>query len=180
MLIYGMMRSNSSVIEGGFTSFGVRFYDVLVARLLAYGRHLVDRSVSLKRFGDFTGNTVTSFACGVYRDGVLVGHYVADKSPALRKKVGKDEYVQLPVTYDGRKDVSVKGRVSVSDGYGSDFSLDFLRSFSAGGGLSLVVLTGTEYSLYIEQERDLNVLSATYALAGDVGGFVRFMGRFEL
>lgn len=179
MLIFGMMRRNSEVIGGVYGALLEHLRGAFVSGVLAYGTGLVDEAIELKEFNDFTGNTVTSYACGVYVDGVLLDFYIPHLRGALREKLSLGEVVTLGRTYDGRTNISVRGSVVVSDGFGRDFSEDFLRSYVAPKvGVCLLVLTGTEYSLYIEQERDLNVLSNTFARADDVGALLRKVGRF--
>ena len=118
-----------------------------------------------KEFIGFTGNTQTSYSCGLYVDGRL-SYYVSQdmwtKSP-VRKKIPKGVTVYLKHPYEGMPR-SVKGRVDVDNLYGKDSAFQFLKSFKDAPkkGFAIVMTTGTEYSVYIETAHKLNVLTETW------------------
>ena len=126
---------------------------------------LIADAIENKEYGNLTGNTVTSYACGLYSDGSL--SYVsmsADKmKKPIRVKVTKGKWVRLNPDYDGRTR-SFKGSVETDEGYGYDTSMKFLKSYKpkSNKGIDLVMCTGTEYSSYLESELGLNVLTETF------------------
>ena len=113
----------------------------------------------------FTGNTQTSYACGIYMDGNLEGIITQDnwRDSPRRKKVPRGKSVYLKNPYEGSPRVAV-GSADVDDNYGLDTSISFLQSYKAPKGrVAIVVTTGTEYSEYIETVRHLDVLTRTFA-----------------
>lgn len=131
----------------------------------AYCEAILEHAIDNREFQGFTGNTQTSYSCGLYKDGSLiyVYHQREYTRKPIRKKVKKGERTFLGKPYEGNKR-SVIGRVDVDDKYGSDTAEEFLKSYNVENknGFSVVVTTGTEYSEYLENVRELNVLTETY------------------
>lgn len=127
--------------------------------------NLIDHALKEREFDGFTGNTQTSYACGIYYNGGLMGIVIAGN--AMRKpvhvKVRKGERVFLRRPYEG-KPRSVIGRVDVDGEWGADSAAEFLASYRPfiKKGFSVVMTTGTEYSEYLENVRNLNVLTDTF------------------
>lgn len=125
---------------------------------------LIKHAIGNKGYDSFTGNTVTSYACGIYYNGDLMGIILAAdgmKKPVAKKiKKGKRLFLKRP--YEG-KSRAVKGTVKVDDFYGAESSEKFLESYRPiiKNGYAIVMTTGTEYSEYLENVRELNVLSDT-------------------
>lgn len=125
---------------------------------------LLEDAEMSKEFRGFTGNTQTSYSCGLYVDGKL-SYYVSQdmwtKKP-VRKKIPKGVTVYLKHPYEGDSR-SVTGRVDVDGLYGKDSAFQFLKSFkdAPNNGFAIVMTTGTEYSVYIETVHHLNVLTDT-------------------
>ena len=131
---------------------------------------LADAVVS-KEFQGFTGNTQTSYACGLYINGSLkyyVNQKMWSRSP-VRKKIPKGVRVFLSKPYEGNAR-AVTGRVDVDDLYGKDSSFDFLKSYKGFSinSFGIVMTTGTEYSEYIESVHNLNVLTDTFQRAKQI------------
>ena len=126
---------------------------------------LIDHALKEREYDGFTGNTQTSYACGIYYNGGLMGMAIAGDT--MRKpvhvKIRKGERVFLRRPYEG-KARSVTGRVDVDGQLGMDSAADFLSSYRPfiKKGFSVVMTTGTEYSEYLENVRNLNVLTDTY------------------
>lgn len=128
-------------------------------------------AVEYKGYTGFTGNTQTSYSCGLYVDGVF-SYYVNQNmwsEKPVRKKVPKGVFVYLKKPYEGRAR-SVLGRVDVDSLYGKDSAFRFLRSYKdvPRKGFAIVMTTGTEYSLYIEKAHGLNVLTNTFQHAKSI------------
>lgn len=126
---------------------------------------LLEDAERAKEFRGFTGNTQTSYSCGLYVDGILTYYVSQDmwtKEP-VRKKIPKGVTVYLKHPYEGSPR-SVTGRVDVDGLYGKYSSFQFLKSFKDApkNGFAIVMTTGTEYSVYIETVHRLNVLTDTW------------------
>lgn len=133
--------------------------------------NLLEDAVTSKEYQGFTGNTQTSYSCGLYVNGVF-SYYVNQKmwsEKPVRKKVPKGVFVYLKKPYEGRAR-GVLGRVDVDSLYGKDFAFRFLRSYKdvPRKGFAIVMTTGTEYSLYIEKAYRLNVLTNTFQHAKSI------------
>lgn len=116
-------------------------------------------------WSNFTGNTITGYACGLYENGELISVSMSSDrmKPAVRVKLKKGERAKLNPDYDG-KARSLKGTVDTDGGYGADFALSFLSSYKAtSSGFDIVMCTGTEYSSYIETVRHGNILTDTFS-----------------
>lgn len=115
--------------------------------------------------GPFTGNTITSYACGLYINGSLVYYYSNGrkmKAP-VRVKLAKGETAYLAPDYGG-KQRRFTGKTDTDKGFGEDFSFKFLRNYKSKSkqGYELVMCDGTEYSSYIENVWHGNVLTNTF------------------
>ena len=126
---------------------------------------LIDHALKEREFDGFTGNTQTSYACGIYYKGGLMGMVISGNSmkKPVRIKVRKGERVYLKNPYEG-KARTVIGRVDVDGELGAESAVDFLSSYQpfVKTGFSVVMTTGTEYSEYLENVRNLNVLTDTF------------------
>lgn len=113
--------------------------------------------------GAFTGNTITSYAIGLYLDGNFSYYYSSDgiKLP-VRVKLKKGEKAILSPDWGG-KTRAFTGRVDTDGGYGERYSYNFLSTYkSKTKGIELVMCSGTEYSTYIENAMNGNVLTNTF------------------
>ena len=126
---------------------------------------LIDDAERKRQVDGFTGNTQPSYSWGFYIDGKLA--FVISSGDRLRKpirlKIQKGKTIYLTRPYEG-KARSVSGAVDVDNLYGQQTSLNFLQSYkgSPKKGYAIVMTTGTEYSVYLENTRKLNVLTETY------------------
>lgn len=156
--------TNKTALEKGFKVAKIliagHIYDILENAARAYLQDMASR----KEYQGFTGNTQTSYTCGLYIDGRLTYAIVQDtySSKPVRLKVGRGETVYLENPYEG-KARAVTGEAKVDNRYGKDTAFSFLKSYkkTPKKGLAVVVTTGTEYSEYIENVRNLNVMTET-------------------
>lgn len=129
---------------------------------------LIDHALKKREFDGFTGNTMTSYTCGIYLDGKLEGAVVAEDymKPPIHIKIRKGQKVRLGKPYEG-KARTVTGQVKVDSLYGAESAIKFLKSYKphVKKGFSVVMTTGTEYSEYLENVRNLNVLTDTFQSA---------------
>ena len=158
------MANNKAALDSGFKK----------AKEIIFG-HLYDQSIKLcdalvrdalnkREFVSFTGNTITSFACGIYVDGDLNYMVASGENMAapVHAKVQKGEYVYLSNPYEGEPR-GVIGKVDIRyNASGMDTAFGILQGIgSPPKGISIVMTTGTEYSTYLEIVHDFNVLSDT-------------------
>lgn len=162
-----MAHDNAKILRDGLQ----KGYKIIVGNLFKqmYGfcERLLAEVPKHREFLGFTGNTQTSYACGIYVDGQLEGIVAQDNwtQPPLHKKVQMNQWLYLRNPYEGRSR-SVRGKVRVSGDYGQNTSFQFLKSFKAKKNcIQIVMTTGTEYSVYIEAVAGLDVLTGTYEAA---------------
>lgn len=158
------MAINRVSLDKGFKKAKQIIFGHLYDQCISLCDALVNDALSKRSFQSFTGNTITSFACGIYVDGALK-YMVASgenmKAP-VHAKVQKGEIVFLANPYEGRPR-KVKGKVDiVYDKPGMETSFAILKNMTPSArGLSVIMTTGTEYSTYLESVHNLNVLSDT-------------------
>ena len=133
----------------------------MVESLSKFGDYMIDKVLPEQaEFRNLTGNTLTSYAYGVYVNGVIhtIGLF-KNGEPAIRIKLSKDETVRNFEDYDGSIRSYFTGDIDTDRGYGDEFSYRFLSGYTPKGKFSLVFTTGTEYSAYLENVLNLNVLT---------------------
>lgn len=158
------MANNKAALDRGFKKAKQIIFGHLYDQCIMLCDALVRDALQKKGFQSFTGNTITSFACGIYIDGRL-NHMVAsgeNMQAPVHAKVQNGETVFLKNPYEG-KPRSVTGRVDIAyDMSGMETSFRLLESLApTTKGISVVMTTGTEYSTYLESVYHLNVLSDT-------------------
>ena len=169
MLFTTDMSANGNAIKSGKDKAlkAIREYMARVSPQVA--EHLIIEAENSKEYNDFTGNTVTSYAVGIYNGGNLTDIVFDDNlREPLREKVKKREVVTLRETYDGRTDVTIVGQVNVTSETGLEFSEKFLQTVFPKGGTGIVMPTGTEYSTFLEKVRNLDVLTNAFNNAREV------------
>lgn len=162
---------NERVLEKGLEKAREIAFNHVRDSLIKSCEALVNDAVSSYKspIGPFTGNTITSYAIGLFLDGHLSYYYSNDGiKPPVRVKLKKGESARLSPDWGGRSR-SFTGAVDTDGGYGEEFSRRFLSSYKAvKNGMELVMTSGTEYSTYIETAMRGNVLTDTFKKAGDV------------
>jgi hypothetical protein len=159
---------NNAVIEAGLKKLETVAYEHFVSILRGFCQDLFLSADREKQYMNLTGNTFTSYACGIYRDGSLVEVLLSSdyKRPPVRLKLTAGE-MWLPeidgADYDGRLR-PFRADVATDRGVGEATSMTFLRSYvpATKRGYEVVMCTGTEYSTFLEQVRHLNVLTNTF------------------
>lgn len=132
---------------------------------------LINDALESKGYMGFTGNTQTSYTCGIYLGGKLT--YLLSAGNKLKapvsKKVRKGKWKHLHTPYEGDSR-SVHGEVETDNKYGQQTAVDFLKRYKdvPKKGFAIVMTTGTEYSVYLEKTLDLTVLGTTYLRAGKI------------
>ena len=136
--------------------------DAFASAVAQYAPRVVEMADDNREFTQFTGNTVSSYMAGVYKDGTLFNAFTPEGRGAAYPKVQKDETVYLSNPVEGMAR-SVKGTVDIVTDYGEELSREVLAQQSPQGGTGMVVTTGTEYSQYLEKVHGLDVLTDTYS-----------------
>ncbi len=143
-------------------------------------RAVIDRTVSIgisgtaqvileyarktAEYHNVTGNTMASLTCGVYHNGELVSMSQPFEGEAKRQTLVEGEKYEVE---EGNVYVAETGTEHY---YGNERAADFLLGYQPSrNGWAVVFCTGTEYSTYLEVEKDLNVLTET-------SDYVRKMG----
>lgn len=159
------MGDNRKAFDKGMKQARILMNHMVYVRLLKACESLIDHALAEKEYQGFTGNTQTSYACGNYVDGALTDMVISGDTMRrpVHVKIRKGERVFLRSPYEG-KARSVIGRVDVDGEWGADSAADFLESYRPfiKKGFSIVMTTGTEYSEYLENVRNLNVLTDTF------------------
>lgn len=158
------MANNKAALDKGFKKAKELIFSHLYNQCIKFCDSLVLDAIIKSGFKSFTGNTITSFACGIYIDGAL--NYVVasgeDMDAPVHAKVQEGELVYLSNPYEGEPR-SVRGKVGIVYNLsGMETSFRILQGFRPKNkGLSVIMTTGTEYSTYLESVYHLNVLSDT-------------------
>jgi hypothetical protein len=159
-----MAYDNSRAIDAGEKKLQKAIYEYFLRYVEDYCMALFASADAAREYRNLTGNTFTSYACGIYRDGALKDVLLsADyKRPPVRVKLQKGEVFDGD-TYDGNRAV-FKATADTDGGYGRDTSLRFLRQYrpKVMKGFEVVMCTGTEYSTVLESRKGLNVLTNTF------------------
>ena len=119
---------------------------------------------------NMTGNTVNSYAAGVYVAGQLVHIETSAGSipRPLRRKLGRGQkFFAGSQRWDEEiQENTFKAKVATNGAMEAERSIAFLRSYKAiADGWELVVCNGAEYATYQENEMNIDVLTANFDYA---------------
>ena len=133
---------------------------IVLANMEMFGDDMVNRVLPEQaEYRNLTGNTLTSYSYGIYLDGVLQLLNYFDGNPAVRRKLRKDDVVRDFVDYDGNNRSYFQATIDTDGDYGVNSASLFIQTYKPKGKYSIIFTTGTEYSAYLENVRDLNVLT---------------------
>ena len=156
---------NAKAFEQGMQKAQTLIYEHFIGMLETFCGALFQSADTSKEYHSLTGNTFTSYACGIYKDGVLFEIlYSADyKRAPIRVKLTKGE-IFSGVSYEGADVRFFKATENTDKGYGKDTSMQFLKQYKSKitKGFDVVMCTGTEYSSFLEKIKNLNVLTDTW------------------
>lgn len=161
-----MANDNNALFDAGMDKANQIIYNHLTSILYdVCDQSVVYAMTHHKGFANFTGNTHTGYACGLYENSKLVWvTFSADYAkPPIRVKLTKGEMVSLDPDYDGNAR-SFKAVVATDQGFGQPYALRFLEAHTPKNskGFSLCLTTGTEYSEFLEVVRHADVLTGTF------------------
>lgn len=119
---------------------------------------------------NMTGNTINSYAAGVYENGVLVHIETSAGSipNPLRRKLGRGQrFYAGSQRWDGETQEHTFTAKAGSNGtMEAERSIAFLQSHKPSpNGFALVVCNGVEYATYQENEMNIDVLTANFDYA---------------
>ena len=136
----------------------------LYEALVSLAHELIQSAEFEKEYMNLTGNTLTSYAVGIYKDGALIEIIQnSNLKPPVRVKLTRGEAVIGFTDYDGNFRKKFVGKVETDRGWGDDTSIKFLTSYDPpfrSSKTGIVMCTGTEYSEFLEWG-SVNVLTAT-------------------
>lgn len=160
---------NEKVFADAIAKVKVALNEELLDTLTNIAADLILDAEFEKEFNNLTGNTLTSYAAGIYANRKLkrwLNIFQVDNaidSPTTKKLSNKDGY-QMVIHYDTQELIPVKTStfIDTSDEYGYETSERFLKSYTPEkDGYAIVMCTGTEYSAILEFG-GLNVLTETF------------------
>jgi len=173
-----MSHDNAQILKEGLAKGLTLIHNVISESLVEAAYKLLVQAETNKEYHNMTGNTLTSYMCGIYIDGRLskiVTMYDADmgldkpKRGKLYRGSGSGfVYVE---DYDTGKMVHVLKRnlIETDRDFGENTSRRFLMSYKAPSNkIALVMTTGTEYSELLESVKRLDVLTRTYQDAAGI------------
>lgn len=140
-------------------------FEKIVANHMAFemsrfGDRMIDNVLPKQaEFRNLTGNTITSFAYGVYINHKIHTIGLFSGEPAIRVKLSKGEVLRNFTDYDGNTRQYFVADIDTDRTYGNDTSYQFLSKYKPKGKYALIFTTGTEYSAYLENVLNLNVLT---------------------
>lgn len=138
----------------------------IVPQLIGFGEYMVKEVFPEQaRYGNLTGNTITSYGYGVYWQGILQQMGFSNYDPPIRNKLVKYETVTDFLDYDGRLRDWFTAKVQTDGGSGLRTSVEFLSNYKCATQCGVVFTTGTEYSEYLENVLKLNVLTKGFHTA---------------
>lgn len=162
-------RRNEKVFEDAMAKVKESLNGKILDALTNVAADLILDAEFEKEFNNLTGNTLTSYAAGIYVDRKLkrwvnIFNVDYDIDMPTTKKLSNKEGYQLVVHYDTNELIPVKTStfIDTSDEYGYESSERFLKSYAPEkDGYAIVMCTGTEYSAILEFG-GLNVLTETF------------------
>ena len=119
---------------------------------------------------NMTGNTINSYAVGIYVKGVLVHIETSSESipKPLRRKLSRGErYYAGSQRWDGDiQENTFTAQVSTNGTMEAERSIAFLQSYRPSSkGWTLVVCNGVEYASFQENEMNIDVLTSSFDYA---------------
>jgi hypothetical protein len=172
------MKKNAEVIELARKRVEQEFGRRMFIAFREMGDWLIKDAEAQAGYRNLTGNTITSIACGVYRNYMLQEiYYIDGKNPPIREKLVQGEYVVDFLDYDGNVRRFFKAEIDTDGGFGRNTAASFLLSHRPGHPDGIVITTGTEYSEFLESVLELNVLTDTQQTARR-GARAKFLTSF--
>jgi len=159
-----MGKDISKQFEGIQNEIYKNMYHCIVPQMIEFGIRMVNHELpNQSEYSNLTGNTITSYAFGVYYMGSLdIMGFNKHWPPPIKNKLIKGEELFDFEDYDGRIRKYYRAKIPTDGGFGQNTSKDFLQTYKSTREYEIVFTTGTEYSSYLENTLKLNVLSDGY------------------
>lgn len=124
----------------------------------------INRRIALGH--NMTGNTINSYAIGIYVNGALIYTETPNMIPSpLRHKLNKGERFRAgSQRWDEEiQQNTFKAKVSTNGSTEPERSIAFLRSFNAPAqGFTIVICNGVEYATFQENAMNIDVLTSSF------------------
>ncbi len=163
---------NSAALQKGTAKAKKIMYDHIYLLMTSAAKKLLEDATNGRVFlgHNMTGNTVNSYAVGVYFKGNLVFMMTSSQGIAkpLRRKLGKGQkFYAGSQRWDGEiQEHTFMAQVSTNGTMEAERSIAFLQSFRPSPkGWALVVCNGAEYATYQENEMNIDVLTSNFDYA---------------
>ena len=155
--------SNDAVFKAAKRRIWDLVWPNLYEALVSLAHELIQSAEFEKEYMNLTGNTLTSYAVGIYKDGALIEIIQnSNLRPPVRVKLTRGEVWEDFRDYDGNFRKWFVGIVETDSGWGDETSINFLTSYDPpfrSSKTGIVMCTGTEYSEFLEW-KSVNVLTA--------------------
>lgn len=135
--------------------------DAFASAVAQYAPRVVEMADDNREFTQFTGNTVSSYMAGVYKDRELIHTSYDGSAPVVHDKIEEGEMVYLDNPVEGEPRHTTGAVDIVVRPHGTDLSRKMLSEESPMGGTGMVMTTGTEYSEIVEAQ-GYDVLTYTF------------------
>lgn len=136
---------------------------------------IVDMATRMRRDEtkhNMTGNTVNSYAGGLFIDGILKAVSIGQpgQSPLQGKLRKGERFRKERLRWDGDLQQSTfKAKVDTDSRMEPASSIDFINSFKPKGkGLEVLICDGVEYATYQENIRNIDVLTGSFSVAAEI------------
>lgn len=171
----GIKADNGKTFKSGMNKAMTIINDALFNAMLNASVSMLVDAESRREYHNLTGNTLTSYSIGLYKDKSLVRIIdimdVDSLDKPTRRKLTYGNGVVGVLDYDSGRLVYVKRYklVKTDQRYGYETSRKFLESYKPKElGFTAVMCTGTEYSEILEKAKGLNVLTETSNLSSRI------------
>lgn len=166
-------KENLQTLDKGFKALGMMMDEFFMSQLKIACELLLKEVYRVYHKGagwhGFTGQTQTSYMAAYFYKGNMgiVEQTEWKKSPVYRKlRLGETKNLKNP--YDGKPRART-GKVDTNGLSGAETSYQFLESYRPSPKCwSIVLTTGTEYSVFLEEQYGLDVLTGAYSVAPKV------------
>lgn len=169
-----MAATNKDKVRDMFAKAKEKVNGAIIDVLIDACHNLLQNAEVHKTYYNVTGNTFTSYSCGLYLDGELQCIFSSSDThrPPTRLTLKKGERYNLDTYYDGgdAKQRKFKAPSGNENYLGADKAKAFLFGYAptCRKGFSVCMCTGTYYSEFLEKTENLNVLTDTFQDAGNI------------
>lgn len=164
--------SNAAALKAGTAKARKLIDDHIYLLLCDAAKKLLENATNGRIFlgHNMTGNTVNSYAVGVYKRGSLVFAMYSSQGIAkpLRRKLGQGQrFYAGSQRWDGEtQEHTFTAQVGSNGAMEAERSIAFIESYqSSPNGWSIVVCNGVEYASFQESMMDIDVLTANFDYA---------------